>query len=531
MGQNQSNIKVSRNHQFDTKCLTVYQSPFPKKRYGPSNDGGYVMADLPMYDLLIGAGVGGNIIFEIDLCNKYPNTLCVLFDGTVQGLPPGQTHENIHFIKKNIGPVETPTETNLHHYLLDYSNICLKMDIEGAEFSWLETLNDEQLSKFSQIVIEFHFPFTQRHQLVFEALNRSHYLIHFHANNCVQEMTIHQGIAVPNLFECTYVNKKYFTEVPTENGMFLPTSLDSQNCDKRRDYDFDYEPFVFKGKQIIIKMFADYTTSSEQLKTDFELSCAVSQYPSFYGINKRYLVTANEDYTHAIVINTCMPKLRRLPKENILGLAWEPLHFLNMTPEFVEYAKRYIGRYYISHKGSLPAPFIEHHAFLKHSNPVQEITTKPKLMSIIVSEKKKAPGHKYRHQLVQQIIRDRLPIDIYGRGSHLYNYEHIQGSFTDETIPFRDYLFSICIENYCENHYISEKLLTPLMYNCKPLYFGCKNVSSYFKNIITLTGNVQQDMNTIKTVLENPEMYYEKTFTLENRHAANLLEHLPLINW
>ena len=55
-----------------------------------------------------------------------------------------------------------------------------------------------------------------------------------------------------------------------------------------------------------------------------------------------------------------------------------------------------------------------------HSRPPKEITTKNKLMSIIVSEKQFAPGHIYRHKLVEEIIKLNLPIDIYGRGSNGY---------------------------------------------------------------------------------------------------------------
>ena len=59
----------------------------------------------------------------------------------------------------------------------------------------------------------------------------------------------------------------------------------------------------------------------------------------FYGENKKIYITADDDYTHAIIINTIMPELK-IPNENVLGLAFEPIQFLNMTPEFVNYAMR-----------------------------------------------------------------------------------------------------------------------------------------------------------------------------------------------
>ena len=38
----------------------------------------------------------------------------------------------------------------------------MKMDIEGGEIPWINSLNDEQMNNFQQIVIEFHRPFKNR---------------------------------------------------------------------------------------------------------------------------------------------------------------------------------------------------------------------------------------------------------------------------------------------------------------------------------------------------------------------------------
>jgi hypothetical protein len=151
-------------------------------------------------------------------------------------------------------------------------------------------------------------------------------------------------------------------------------------------------------------------------------------------------------------------------------------------------------------------------------------------MSIVVSEKQFAPGHIYRHNLVQMIINNNLPIDIYGRGSGQYagNSKSIMGIFNDAE-PYEDYLFSICIENYVCNHYFSEKIMTPLMYNCMPIYYGCKNINSYVDNTINLTGNILFDINLIVNIIKLPQEYYKKTYTKKNTKAVNLIENLPTI--
>jgi hypothetical protein len=194
-----------------------------------------------------------------------------------------------------------------------------------------------------------------------------------------------------------------------------------------------------------------------------------------------------------------MPKIY-IPKQNVLGLAFEPFYFLNITPEFIEYSKKNIGKYFIGEKQNLPEPFVEHFGYMWYSSPQKEITLKLNIMSICVSEKQFAPGHLYRHNLVEAIIKFRLPIDIYGRGSSKYKFNRIMGQFNDAE-PYENYLFSICIENYQCNHYFSEKIITPLMYNCTPIYLGCKHIDSYIENVIKITGNVQEDLNLIITTV------------------------------
>lgn len=274
---------------------------------------------------------------------------------------------------------------------------------------------------------------------------------------------------------------------------------------------------------IKIKVFCPFT-SSDKCKENFERINYANEY-SFYGKDKTFYLTNDDDYTHAIIMNTAMPDLK-IPKENVLGLAFEPIYFLGLTSEFIEYAKKYIGRYFIGDKFDLPEPFIEHFGYMWHSRPPREILFKNKLMSIIVSEKQFAPGHLYRHQLVQKIIELNLPIDIYGRGSRQYKYNRVIGEFNDAE-PYECYNYSICIENTFCNHYFSEKIITPLMYNCMPVYLGCKKLNQYIENVIILTGDIQKDIMIITQILSNPYMYYKKTYTDKNIKAVNLIQNLP----
>jgi hypothetical protein len=272
----------------------------------------------------------------------------------------------------------------------------------------------------------------------------------------------------------------------------------------------------------IIKIFCSFTTS-RNCKEVYERINNVSDI-EFYGKNKKIYITEDEDYTHAILINTPMPNLT-IPKENVIGLAFEPVKFLGLSSIFIEYAKKNIGKYYIGDKNNLPEPFIEHFGYMWYSRPLKEITYKPNLMSIILSNKRSAPGHKYRHEMVKKIIEFGLPIDIYGRGSNNYSYDRVKGSFIDAE-PYENYYFSICIENYECNHYFSEKIINPILYNCTPIYIGCKNIDNYLDNVIKMSGNIEKDILLIKDVITNPNNYYKKTYTEKHLRTVNLIENI-----
>ena len=193
--------------------LTVYKSPFPKLRLGKDYDGGYIIADVPdvKYNIQLSGGIENDISFEEGFIHKYPIVKTYSFDGTINNLP--KENNNITFIKKNIGFENNEQITNLHDIINENESIFVKMDIEGGEIPWIKSLNDEQMNKFEQIVMEFHHPFSNNEIDVFDKINKNHYLIHFHGNNCCG-VRIHKNVMIPNVFECTYLHKKYFKTIP-----------------------------------------------------------------------------------------------------------------------------------------------------------------------------------------------------------------------------------------------------------------------------------------------------------------------------
>ena len=121
-----------------------------------------------------------------------------------------------------------------------HKSIFIKMDIEGYELQWIESLSLDQLQNISQLVIEFHSAFTDRHKKMFQKLNEVFALVHLHGNNFKYDLVNN----IPYFFECTYINKKYLTKSLEFNTDTIPSTLDQPNLVSKPDVFLNFEPYV-----------------------------------------------------------------------------------------------------------------------------------------------------------------------------------------------------------------------------------------------------------------------------------------------
>ena len=230
------------------ELLKVYN--FDKKvRLGVNWDGGYVIGELdnPNYDCYISAGIENEESFSASFIEKYDmneyNSFG--FDGTIEKYPYQYTNK-ISFIKKNINAYNDNYNTNLDYLINKYDNIFLKMDIEGGEYPWLLSLDENKLSKFKQIVMEFHgitndgwgwSNFDKATCL--EKLADTHYIIHAHGNNYSFSVN-----GIPDVIELTFINKKYFNTIPELNKQNLPIeNIDFKNNINLDEHYLNHYPF------------------------------------------------------------------------------------------------------------------------------------------------------------------------------------------------------------------------------------------------------------------------------------------------
>lgn len=193
------------------------------------------------------------------------------------------------------------------------------------------------------------------------------------------------------------------------------------------------------------------------------------------NFNSKYCFTCNSDFTHAILFNKVTPKLN-IPKENVIGLAQEPAIFLNIDNDkkFQKYCKIYVNKYFIGKLNSLKEPFVEKMSFqlpgMALSDSVEN-NIKNKNINYILSnkiqkEKEKELLYNYRHLLLNKICNNKLDIDIYGKCVTTLNHKNknIKYSLSQKDVVsiYKDYKFSIVIENTQEPEYFTEKIIIPL---------------------------------------------------------------------
>ena len=242
--------------------LILYNTQYEKKRIGKPHDGGYVLCNLPnQYDCLISGGISNDISFEQAFLDQHPSIPCYAFDGTVQDLPVPDSR--ISFVRKNLGKEETATLTNLHSTIDRYSNIFMKIDIEGHEFRLFPSFSEDHMKKIKQLVIEIHTPgdiqlfpdyfqglsdITNTNMIdLFQKMNRTHTLVHVHPNNGCKTHYVEQ-FHLPNVFECTFIRNEYVGEkIP--NTTSLPFPIDMPNVPQNPVVIFDNYPFVSKSSQ------------------------------------------------------------------------------------------------------------------------------------------------------------------------------------------------------------------------------------------------------------------------------------------
>jgi hypothetical protein len=210
-------------------------------RLGGAHDGGYVLVEsLLRGGIAYSFGVGDDVSWDLAMADR--GYQVYLYDNTIDALPVA--HPGFHFSKiglcaagasaVDLRSLEELLAQNGH---LGGRDMVLKIDIEGAEWTVLETLPRTVLQGFSQIVIEFHSlgvlnAMYDRIVAALRALREEFVPIHVHGNNAC-DITVVGGVPVPDILEVTFVRRgQIATKACTRT---FPTALDQTNLPEPPD--------------------------------------------------------------------------------------------------------------------------------------------------------------------------------------------------------------------------------------------------------------------------------------------------------
>ncbi len=186
-------------------------------RIGKEYDGGYCLADDFSRDLKVYSfGIAGDVSFDKQMAERDMDIH--MYDHTIPFLP--ESHERFHFHRTGISNRDEAENNKLSMETIlamngdiDNENLILKMDVEGAEWEFLNDAPSELLKHFVQITFELHrLTDIKNEKKILNALhklNETHQLVWIHANNFghIEEAA---GIEIPAYIEVTYLNKSRY---------------------------------------------------------------------------------------------------------------------------------------------------------------------------------------------------------------------------------------------------------------------------------------------------------------------------------
>jgi hypothetical protein len=229
-----SKIMQSRVEEFRSLINPIIVKKEKLRRYGSVGDGGYVLPinAVNKSKFLISGGIENNNEFEINLARL--GIIGIQIDNSID--KPPSLHKNLSFMRATLG--------NLHEVDIDdliagfpaRVNGILKLDIEGAEYSVLNSLND--LDKFNAITVEFHNlykisedNFWKNFKSILIKLKKYHEVVFIAPNNCCG-YTILGGFPIPNVMEITFTKRSLVSGKRLKTTKFLhPKKMQSNYAD------------------------------------------------------------------------------------------------------------------------------------------------------------------------------------------------------------------------------------------------------------------------------------------------------------
>jgi len=264
-------------HKFSTETfhtlslLTPYDIDQTKFRVGNERDGAYIILDQPASNDILSFGISNDTSFEEAMAARGHRLF--LYDHSIPNAPT--VNKAFHFHRKGICGENSPGSDllTLEQHMANISDLSprlmLKIDVEGAEWDVFSTVGPDILSRFDQIVAEFHWfrnlndeNYARDLKRSLEVLNKDFTLYHVHANNCAPVLTVH-GFCVADVIEVSYVRTSLVER--RASATVYPSALNKANRPDFYDHPLLFYPFLPASADI-----AQIAAMVERVRGDYQ---------------------------------------------------------------------------------------------------------------------------------------------------------------------------------------------------------------------------------------------------------------------
>jgi len=231
-----------------------------KKRFGPNDDGGYVMLDFVLENCsaVFAYGVGGDTRFEEDFFVPIYKKPAYLFDHTIRRLDDNPVFhdeqrrcwknqeerwksKDCHFFPHGLGFQEECKDFIEDYQELNMNGeVLLKIDIEGGEYEYFSKADISKMESMAMgIILEVHWIGEpgNREKLVniLNELGKYFILFHIHGNNWSKCWKFEKQL-IPETFELSFINKKFVEKYEPDDQEYPIKGIDLPNNPTKKDY-------------------------------------------------------------------------------------------------------------------------------------------------------------------------------------------------------------------------------------------------------------------------------------------------------
>jgi hypothetical protein len=177
-----------------------------------------------------------------------------VYDHTIDGIT--NKPDFITFKKEGVAEYKRDNCNTIQSHLQENgggsARMMMKMDVEGSEWKSLYVCDD--LDKFEQVVVEFHFFMVHHMQIdVLKKLNEKFKIIHLHANPF--QFNPYIDIEFPKVIEVTFLRNDFFSEFVVDNESIFPDpDLDPRYTKQFPELRWWKNPYQTLDKELISEL-------------------------------------------------------------------------------------------------------------------------------------------------------------------------------------------------------------------------------------------------------------------------------------